>query len=193
MTSPSLGPSSGVASSPRALAAIGLVGYVALAEFFGFILWIADKGTFTFRSANASGIFLDLTINAMPIVAVLIAAKIAPALPLARTIVLVALIEYGVSLALGLITFLIGIGNAFDADGLHGTTSLILGLGAIALIAIAGFITFRIFTEMGGRLQGPQATYGGGGGYPPPQQPQYPPQPGQTYPTQPGQYPGAQQ
>jgi len=166
------------------------VGYVALAEFFGFIVWIAASGTFTSRSAVASESFLDIVTNALPIVAVLIAVKIAPALPIGRTIVLVALIEYGVALALGLITFLIGIGAIFDSTtGLFGTQALILGLAKLALIAIAGFITFRIFSDMGGRLTAPNATYGG---YPPPQQPQYP-QGQPQYPPQPGQYPGAQQ
>ena len=184
MTTPSPG-TPAILNSPRALAALGLVGYVALAEFFAFIVWIGADGTFTSRSYGASQLFLDLPLMAMPIVAVLLAGKIAPAIGMARTIVMVAVIEYGVMLVLGLITFLIGIGALFDLDtGILGTQALILGLGRLLLIAIVGFITFRIFTEMGGRLTAPGASYGppaqsGGSAYPPAQQP--------------GQYPGAQQ
>lgn len=191
MTTPSQGPLGGLSS--RALAAIGLVGYAALFLFFAFIEWIAADLTFTARSDLASGLFLNLVTMAMPIVAVLLAVKVTPALPIARTIVLAALIEYGVSVVLGLITFLIAIGHLFDVNtGLEGTRALIIGLAQIVLIAIGGFITYRIFTEMGGRLTAPGAAYGS---YPPPASPtqQLPPQSGSAYPPQPGPYPGAQQ
>jgi hypothetical protein len=183
MTTPSPG-TPAILNSPRALAALGLVGYVALAEFFAFIVWIGANGTFTSRSYGASQLFLELPLMAMPIVAVLLAAKVAPAIAMARTIVLVAVIEYGVMLVLGLITFLIGIGALFDlTTGIIGTQALILGLARLVLVAIVGFITFRIFSDMGGRLTAPGASYGppaqGGSSYPPAQQP--------------GQYPGAQQ
>jgi hypothetical protein len=184
MTTPSPG-TPAILNSPRALAALGLVGYVALAEFFAFIVWIGADGTFTARSFGASQEFLDLVLMAMPVVAVLIAAKISPAIGMARTIVMVAVIEYGVMLVLGLITFLIGIGALFDVTtGIIGTQTLILGLAKLVLVAIVGFITFRMFTDMGGRFTAPGASYG------PPSQPGAP-----TYPPaqQPGQYPGAQQ
>jgi hypothetical protein len=184
MTTPSPG-TPAILNSPRALAALGLVGYVALAEFFAFIVWIGANGTFTTRSLGAAGELLDLALMAMPIVAVLIAAKIGAAIGMARTIVMVAVIEYAVMFVLGLITFLIGIGALFDIDsGILGTQALILGLAKLVLVAIVGYITFRIFTDMGGRFRAPGASYG------PPQQPGSP-----SYPPaqQPGQYPGAQQ
>jgi hypothetical protein len=185
MTTPSAGPSSGILASPRTLAALGLVGYVALFEFFALIVWIGDTPSFALRSLNASESFLNLTVMAFPIVAVLVATRIAPAIAMARMVVLVALIEYVVAVGLGLITFLVGIGKLFDIEsGLHGTRDLILGLAQIVLIAVAGYITFRTFTEMGGRITGPRATFGS-------QPPQH--GGGQTYPQQQsGQYPGAQ-
>ncbi len=194
-----------------------MVLFVAVAEFFTFLGWVvpADSGagefsvgtTLSIRSITSSSSFLSISLMALPIVAVLVVAKIAPALSAARTITTVALIEYGVSVAFGLITLLIGLGNVFDtgspttpfggfsvmAPGLSGTAYLVLGLLAVALIAAAGYVTFKIFGELGGRVPAmPHPGYGQQPMYPPPGQ-QYPPQPGQQYPPQPGQYPGAQQ
>ena len=196
---------------------MGLLGYVALAEFFAFLVWLAGAGQSSFvgRSNDAASMFLNLITMAMPILAVLIATKIQPVLPMARTFVTVALVEYAVSLVLGIITFLIGIGNLYQFNnGVEGTRELILTLAAIVLIAIAGYITYGIFTEMGGRIVGPRATYanyptqqmppsggtttyapGSAPAYPPPAGPTYPPPAGSgpTYPP-PGspQYPGGQ-
>jgi hypothetical protein len=193
---------------------MGLLGYVALAEFFAFLTWLAGQNSFVGRSNEASAMFLNLITMAMPILAVLIATKIQPALEMARLFVTVALVEYAVSIVLGVITFLIGIGNLYDVnDGLGGTRDLILSLAAIVLIAIAGYLTYAIFSEMGGRISGPRATYGedrtttmyqagaaaptyppqGGPSYPPPG-PSYPPAgsyppPGSQYPPAGPQYP----
>jgi hypothetical protein len=194
---------------------MGLLGYVALAEFFAFLVWLAGQNSFVGRSSDAASMFLNLVTMAMPLLAVLISTKVEPVLPMARTFVTVALVEYAVSLFLGIITFLIGIGNLYQFNsGVGGTRDLILTIAAIVLIAIAGYITYGIFVEMGGRIVGPRTTYGNyptqpippAGGttytpgsapaYPPPTGPTYPPQPpagGPTYPP-PGstQYPGGQ-
>jgi hypothetical protein len=189
-----------------------MVLFVAVSEFFAFLSWVVpnDSGastSFSARSILASAGFLSIVLMALPIVAVLVVAKVAPALAASRMIATVALIEYGVSVAFGLITLLIGLGSVFDtgsptspiggftlgtAAGLSGTQYLIQGLAALALIAAAGYMTFGIFTQLGGRMPAmPHPGYGQQPMYPPPGQ-QYPPQPGPTYPPQPGQYPGAQ-
>jgi hypothetical protein len=193
---------------------------VALAEFFAFIVWLAGDEhftaheRFTARSADAAGTFTDLFLMSLPVAAVLLATKLTPALDMARTIVTVALAEYGVAVVLGLITFLIGLGNAFDGNSsVFGIQTLVLGLGRLILIAIAGYYTYGQFTEMGGRLTPPSVTYNspqypggggpqytpgsatpqypGGGGYQPPGSgPSYPPPPsGPTYPPAGPSYP----
>jgi hypothetical protein len=196
-----------------------MVLFVAAAEFFAFLNWVvpgesssveglsvSGGPTFGLRSVAASAGFLNLALMALPIVAVIVVAKIAPALAASRLIATIALIEYGVSIAFGLITLLIGLGTVFDSGsgatpigvmisstaGLSGTQYLILGLLAVVLIAAAGYVTYTIFTQLGGRMPAmPHPGYGQQPMYPPPG-PQYPPQPGPQYPPQPGQYPGAQ-
>ena len=143
-------------SSPRALAAWALLGYAALALFFAFFLWLLPNGgTFSDRSAGSG--FRSLTLIALPVLAVLLAAYVTPELPLARLIALVAMIEYLAILFFGLITLLIGLGAIFDrvstvGQFFGGLDYLFLGFGALILAAIASYICFRAYTRLGGRL-----------------------------------------
>jgi hypothetical protein len=80
-------PLQAVLSSPRALAAWTLLGYVALFLFFEFFqLVLPGSGSFSGRAASAN--FRALLIMAMPVLAVLLAGYVAPALPGARLTVL---------------------------------------------------------------------------------------------------------
>ena len=143
-------------ASPRALAAWALLGYAALALFFAFFLWLLPNGgTFSDRSAGAG--FRGLTLIALPVLAVLLAAYVTPDLPLARLMAMVAMIEYLVILFFGLITLLIGLGAVFDrvntvGEFFGGLSYLVMGVAALVLAAIASYITFRAYTRLGGRL-----------------------------------------
>ena len=144
-------------ASPRALAAWALLGYAALALFFAFFLWLLPNGVSTFSERSAGSGFRSLTIIAMPVLAVLLAAYVTPELPLARLIALVAMIEYLAILFFGLITLLIGLGAVFDHVNtvgafFGGLSYLVLGAGQLILAAVASYICFRAYTRLGGRL-----------------------------------------
>ena len=169
MTTPT--PSSGaslgrVTSSPRALAIWALLVWAALQLFFTFLLWIFPTSviSFTGRSQGAFMTFASLLTIAVPVLAVLLATHVEPALPEARLVALIALIEYAFALLFGALTFLIGLGSAFsdldDPDGalysfgeaLAGIRYLVMGVVQLGLLAIAALIVYRTFTALGGRL-----------------------------------------
>jgi len=164
---PSPGASLGrVTSSPRALAIWALLAWAALVLFFAFLAWIfpTSASAFTSRSAGVFNDFAGLTTIAVPVLAVLLAVHVEPALPEAKLVAFIALIEYAFALLFGVLTFLIGLGAAFsnldDPDGafysfgeaLSGIRYLALGLVQLALLAIAMLVVYRAFTGLGGRL-----------------------------------------
>lgn len=144
-------------ASPRALAAWALLGYAALALFFAFFLWLLPNGGTLFSDRSAGAGFRSLTLIALPVLAVLLAAYVTPELPLARLMALVAMVEYLAILFFGLITLLIGLGPVFNRVSTVGgffaaLDYLFLGLGALILAAIASYVCFRAYTRLGGRL-----------------------------------------
>ena len=152
-TPPPSGGSVGRATqSPRLLAAWALLGYIALVLFFEFFDWILpDGGTFSGRTILSN--FVTIETIAMPVLAVLLAAHVAPVLPMARTMALVALIEYAIILFFGLMTLLIGLGSVFDGveeanDAFDALGYLVLGLARLGLAAIAALVVQRTFASM---------------------------------------------
>jgi uncharacterized membrane protein len=142
-------------SSPRALAAWVLVTYMALKLFFEFFRWILPNGTFTGRSAMAD--FHNIVFIPIPLVAVLLASHVTPAIARARTIAAAALIEYGVALFFGFVTLLTGLGGVFDAvhtanEGFEALRYLVMGTVELVLLAIAGAAVLRTYLNLGGRL-----------------------------------------
>jgi hypothetical protein len=142
-------------SSPRTLAAWALVGYVALYLFFEFVrLPLPNGGSFSSRAAGAG--FRSLLVMAMPVLAVLLARYVSPPVAGGRLVNLVALIEYGVALTLGLVTLLLGlpavldgIGNAQSAFG--ALRYVVLGIAELVLTAIAAYFTLRALGRAGSR------------------------------------------
>ena len=142
-------------ASPRSLAAWGLIGYTALFLFFELLRWFFGGGTFSGRSAGAH--FLDLVVIGLPVVAVLLATYVTPEVTGARLIALVAMLEYLAILFFGLITLLIGLGAVFDsvnsfAEFIGALRYLVMGAAALALAAIASYVSFRAYTKLGGTL-----------------------------------------
>ena len=159
MTNPSVPPAiRGALGSPRTLAAWALVGYAALFLAFTFLIWITPgAGSVSGGAASAFGDFTSLVVMPMPVVAVVLAAYVNPAVAGAKLITLIALIEYGVAFLLGALTFLIGLGAAFDGvndaeDGVRGLEYLVMGFARLALVAVAGYVVYRAFTGLGGRI-----------------------------------------
>jgi hypothetical protein len=143
-------------SSPRSLAAWALVTYAGLDLFFEFFRWILPEGTFTARSATAG--FHNIVIIAIPVLAVLLAGHVAPAVARTKTIALVALIEYAVALFFGFITLLTGLGGVFDAvrtaaEGFGALRYLVMGMTELVLLAIAAIVALRTYSDHGGRLR----------------------------------------
>jgi hypothetical protein len=159
MTNPSVPPAvRGLLGSPRTLAAWALVGYAALHLAFTFLVWAAPgSGSVSGGARGAHYEFTNPLIMAMPVVAVVIATYITPVAAGAKLMALVALIEYAVSLAFGGLTFLIGLGAAFDGVGtaegaMAALQYLVMGIATLVLLVVAGYVVFRAFTALGGRL-----------------------------------------
>jgi hypothetical protein len=155
MTTPN--PARAVLASPRALAAWALVAYAALHLLFSFFDWLMP-GDGNFLGRSASNGFTNLLVMAMPIVAVVLAALIAPAVSGAKLLTMIALLEYAVSQVLGALAWLIGLGSVFDGgidspnDAVDGLRYLIMGLADLGLILVAAYLTYRAFVQLGGRL-----------------------------------------
>ncbi len=155
MTTPN--PARAVLASPRALAAWALVAYAALHLVFSLFDWLMP-GDGTFLGRSASNGFTNLFVMAMPIVAIVLAVMIAPQINGAKLLTTVALLEYVVSLVLGVLAWLIGLGSVFNGgidspnDAFDGLRYLIMGLADLGLILVAGYLTYRAFVQLGGRL-----------------------------------------
>jgi hypothetical protein len=155
MTTPST--ARGWTEAPRLVAGWALVGYAGAHLAFAFLDWLLPgDGAIAERSAGAS--FTNLVVLAMPVVAVLLATQVQPTLPRAKTIVTVALIEYAAIVLFGLVAWLIGVGAV--ADGPYGNANrafdvlgyFVLGAGRLVLAGVAGLVTYRAFTHLGGTL-----------------------------------------
>ncbi|MBB5872870.1 DMSO/TMAO reductase YedYZ heme-binding membrane subunit [Allocatelliglobosispora scoriae] len=144
--------------SLRTLFVWAMLAYVAAILFFEFFRWVLPTGyssTFASRSANAD--FTTLTTLALPLVAVLLATVVQPALGIGKLACLAALGLYVFMLFFDGITFLIGLGSVFDGVGsASGSLSVlayvVIGLFDLVWVVLAGFAVFKIFTAIGGKL-----------------------------------------
>jgi hypothetical protein len=158
MTTPtsSLGTSmSRALSTPRALVAWAIVGYPALFLFFELFELVLPGGSFAGRAAGAE--FRSLVINAIPVVAVVLAAYIGPPIPGARLLARIALIEYAVTLLFGLLTLVVGLVAVVDGvnsaqSGLAAMRYVVLGAAELGMIAVVAHVVLRAYTNLGGRL-----------------------------------------
>jgi hypothetical protein len=146
----------------RPLTAWALLALAGTIIFFGFLAWIFPPSPTDFPDRFGVGDFTNLIVLAAPVLAVLIATKIGPALGSARLIGFIALIEYAVALVLGTLAFLVGLAGRFeglDDDGVYAFGGVLQALGGIletllllALLALAALWTYRIYTGIGGTL-----------------------------------------
>ncbi|MEV4410654.1 hypothetical protein [Catellatospora sp. NPDC049609] len=145
----------------RLLFALALLGYTALHLGFKLLIWIIPAMGTTLVSRSQSAGFLDLFVMSFPLVAVLIATHVAPPLPAAKLLTVVALVEYAVSVFFGAITFLIGLGGLGYVDTFPETVDafghIVLTVARLGLVALAGYAVLRVFLALGGRISLPTA------------------------------------
>ncbi len=124
-------------AAPRQLAAWGLVVYTGLYLVFVFFNWVLPDGRY-FGARSASANFTALVELALPLAATLLAtgAGLATAVPAARLITAIALVEYAVAIVAGALAWLIGLGSV-GGDNANATFDAlayaILGLAPIPL------------------------------------------------------------
>ncbi|WP_431882594.1 hypothetical protein [Micromonospora gifhornensis] len=207
-------PPAGQVTRPlRELAALVLLAANAVFLFVGLIRLVTPQGaysTVTGRAGSAFFAFIGLEAVVLPLLAVLLATHIAPAVPKAKLITQVALVEYAVSAVLGGLTLLIWmVGRLAEAQIFDALTGMLARTAWVALFGLAAYVVWSIWRRLyhvprpkaePGVYGTPQPGWpgnpgqpGGGAG-----QPWYPGQPGpggagqSGYPGQPGSGAGGQ-
>ncbi|MBL6275297.1 hypothetical protein JMF97_03875 [Micromonospora fiedleri] len=194
----------------RELAALVLLAANAVLLFVGLIRLVTPQGaysTVTGRAGSAFFAFIGLEAVVLPLLAVLLATHIAPAVPKAKLITQVALVEYAVSAVLGGLTLLIWmVGRLAEAQIFDALTGMLTRTAWVALFGLAAYVVWSIWRRLY-HVPRPKAEPGVYGtpqpGWPGnPGQPGWPGNPGQPgggagqpwYPGQPGPgqsgYPG---
>jgi hypothetical protein len=127
----------------RPLFAWAFLGYAAIEIFFTFANWFLPRGgSFTGRAHDAD--FTTIVSIGFPLLAVLIATQLKPALSAARIITVIALIELAAVVLLGAMAFLVGMPHALlrtNAYSLFAYT--VFSLAGLAFAALVGFACLR--------------------------------------------------
>ncbi|MEV1289030.1 hypothetical protein [Micromonospora sp. NPDC049679] len=197
-TQPGTAPTDGVPASQitkplRELAALVLLGANAVFLFVALLtLLFPDSefsGEFTLRAAASFDGFIGLDNIVLPILAVLLATHIQPAVGRAKLITVVALVEYAVSVVFGvLFGLLIGLVALFERSVWVAFQTLLVRLAWLAVLGVAAYAVLTLWRTLYyvPKPKPQPGLYGQPQGY---GQPGYPHQGG--YPQQPyGQQPG---
>ncbi|GIF53021.1 hypothetical protein DFJ67_1041 [Asanoa ferruginea] len=200
----------------RELIALVLVGANAVLLFVGLIDLLVPYSANVGFSSRAGGSFFDFVgIEAivLPLLAVLLATHLKPAVPRAKLVTQVALAEYAVSAVFGVIALLAWLfGSLVDGEVRAAFTGLLVRIAYAGIFAAASFLIYKIWRTLyyvprPKAQPGMYGTPGAPGGYPPAgpgpmgQGQQGPGQPGYGAPTAYGQpgyppppaYPGSTQ
>ncbi|TYB38898.1 hypothetical protein FXF50_06425 [Micromonospora sp. AP08] len=136
----------------RELAALVLLGANAVLLFVGLLRLLVpvdDYSTFSGRAGSTFFAFVGLESTLLPVLAVLLATHVRPALPKAKLITQVALVEYAVSAAFGALTFLIWmVGRLADGQVPDAFLGLLTRVAWLAVFAIAAFVVFKIWRTL---------------------------------------------
>ncbi|MGC4808178.1 hypothetical protein [Micromonospora sp. DT233] len=135
----------------RELIAFVLLGANALLLFVGLLRLIApaEYTTFYTRAGGAFSSFVGLEATVLPVLAVLLATHIAPVVPRAKLLTLVALGEYAFGAVLGVLTLLIWtVDRLADAELLDALLGLLGRAAWLALFGTAAYVVFRIWRAM---------------------------------------------
>ncbi|MFD2764149.1 hypothetical protein [Micromonospora eburnea] len=184
----------------RELAALVLLGANAVLLFVGLLRLLVPMGAYSTiggRAGSTFFAFVGVESTVLPVLAVLLATHVRPALPKAKLITQAALGEYAFAALFGALTFLIWlVGRLAEAEVLDAFLGMLARVAWLAIFGVAAFVVFRIWRALfyvpkpkpqPGVYGQPQPGWPQqAGGYPAPGQPGgYPAQGG--YPT-PGQY-----
>jgi hypothetical protein len=190
----------------RELIALVLVGANAVLLFVGLIDLLVPYSANVGFSSRAGGSFFDFVgIEAivLPLLAVLLATHLKPAVPRAKLVTQAALVEYAVSAVFGVIALLAWLfGSLVDGEVRAAFTGLLVRIAYAGIFAAASFLIYKIWRTLyyvprPKTQPGMYGTPGAPGGYPPAgpgpmgQGQQGPGQPGYGAPTAYGQ-PGYQ-
>jgi hypothetical protein len=161
----------------RELIALVLVGANAVLLFVGLIDLLVPYSANVGFSSRAGGSFFDFAgIEAivLPLLAVLLATHLKPAVPRAKLVTQVALAEYAVSAVFGVIALLAWLfGSLVDGEVRAAFTGLLVRIAYAGIFAAAAFLIFKVWrTLYYVPRPKPQpgmygAPAGGPGGYPP--------------------------
>ncbi|GIF66046.1 hypothetical protein Ais01nite_40810 [Asanoa ishikariensis] len=174
----------------RELIALVLVGANAVLLFVGLIDLLVPYSANVGFSSRAGGSFFDFAgIEAivLPLLAVLLATHLKPAVPRAKLVTQVALAEYAVSAVFGVIALLAWLfGSLVDGEVRAAFTGLLVRIAYAGIFAAAGFLIYKVWRTLYyvPRPKPQPGMYGAPAGYPQPGpgQPGY----GQGQPGQPG-------
>ncbi|SNS91163.1 hypothetical protein SAMN05421812_102330 [Asanoa hainanensis] len=174
----------------RELIALVLVGANAVLLFVGLIDLLVPYSANVGFSSRAGGSFFDFAgIEAivLPLLAVLLATHLKPAVPRAKLVTQVALAEYAVSAVFGVIALLAWLfGSLVDGEVRAAFTGLLVRIAYAGIFAAAGFLIYKVWRTLYyvPRPKPQPGMYGAPAGYPQgaPGQPGY----GQGHPGQPG-------
>jgi hypothetical protein len=157
-TAPGFGPDT---TTLRLLTAGTLLAIAAVLIFFGFLRWVFPPVRLDFFQRFAPEQFTSLLVLAAPLLAVLIAIKLAPVLTHGKLIGLVAMIEYAAAFVLGALGFLLSVAGRFEdlGSGVYAFGGLLQNLGFIlaillqlGLLVLALLWTYRLYGGAGGRI-----------------------------------------
>jgi len=148
----------------RPLIALLLLGAAGLHLLRIYWAWLVSSGqspSFDLRSLEAAGQFTSVPALTLPLLAVLIATMVAPVVGQAKTITLIALGEYALTVLGALITAVAGIAAVASHPGGVLVSILIDRLVMLALLGVAVFVVLRIYLGMYAKTAS-TAAYGGG-------------------------------
>jgi len=171
----------------REPAALGAAAYAALSILASVIeLLFTSGGSFSDTAAGQTGSLLSFSAALALAIAVYLANHVAPALPKARLITLVALATAAVAAIFGLVSFFAGFGASIS--GTDKFAYFLGGVGGAAALGVAGWFTWLTWQTHAPARPAAAAPGAGGGAAANWGMPQQAPQQGQ--PGQPGQQQG---
>ncbi len=148
----------------RPLIAFLLLGAAGLQLLRMYWAWLVSSGqspSFDLRSLEAAGQFTSVPALTLPLLAVLITTMVAPVVEQGRTITLIALGEYALTVLGALSAAVAGIAALASHPGGVLVSILIDRLVMLTLLGLAVFVVLRIYLGMYVKAA-PTAAYGGG-------------------------------
>lgn len=162
---PPAGP--GTESVLRFLTAGTLLALGGLVILFGLTTWVFLVASVDSLPRFSPDPFTSVTVLVAPLLAVLVATRMSPVLPMAKLFGVVALLEYAAAFVFGTLGLLLSMVDrlAQISDGLHPFADTVqyagfvmVSLVELGLLVLAMLWTYHLFRHAGGRLRGAALT-----------------------------------